>query len=358
MRFEEIHERVLHDDEGKWEISLPRENIGMTEAGAIALSSEDLNGHPRTLTPSTWAFAQLCQRLGIPAGYLRRCPPQLQAPHVNHWLHQPPAASANGGQGERSTTHRAPWLLRAKSETLRAVLSASYSRIDNSQLLTHVEPVLKAPFQIGKFDLTDESLHLRIIDPHLRREVLPGDDLTVGVHISNSEVGRRSVTIDALVYRLVCTNGLIRLVKGKSLLRQRHLHVQTLRLEAAVHEAMSEALATAAAFLEIVKAATRARVKDVDETLKHLADQWNFSRPFVTQVKISLIGETPDQQDTMYGLVNALTHAAQRLPADERYDIEVLGGRLLDSGSQDSSLGLLPGNGTQRRSPDIPVLVR
>ena len=44
-----------------------------------------------------------------------------------------------------------------------------------------------------------------------------------GLHIANSEVGKRSVTVDALVYRLVCTNGLIRLVKGKSLLHRRHV---------------------------------------------------------------------------------------------------------------------------------------
>ena len=55
-----------------------------------------------------------------------------------------------------------------------------------------------------------EALHLRVVHHTRYREVLPDDTLTVGIHISNGEVGRRSVRVDAVVYRLVCTNGLIR----------------------------------------------------------------------------------------------------------------------------------------------------
>ncbi len=49
-------------------------------------------------------------------------------------------------------------------------------------------------------------------------------------------------------------------------------------------------------------------------------------------MKLSLLGEPSGQQESLYGLVNAVTSAAQRLSLDERYDLEVLAGHLLESG--------------------------
>ena len=106
-------------------------------------------------------------------------------------------------------------MLRAKAENLRAVLSERYSPLDNATLLDELRVLLPDSYRVDWFGLQDESLHLRVVDPARTRELLPDDALTVGIHLVNSEVGMRSVTVDALVYRLVCTNGLIRLVKGQ-----------------------------------------------------------------------------------------------------------------------------------------------
>ena len=55
-------------------------------------------------------------------------------------------------------------------------------------------------------------------------------------------MGKRAVTVDALVWRLVCENGLVRLVKGRSLLYQRHIHLSKPMLHQALGNAISEAL--------------------------------------------------------------------------------------------------------------------
>lgn len=102
----------------------------------------------------------------------------------------------------------------------------------------------------------------------------------VGLHVANSEVGSRAVTVDALVYRLVCTNGLIRLVKGKSLLYRRHVSWSASRFQEALQRAVMRALAAATAFLDQLQEATRTPVPDVAAVLALLADQNGLSRAF------------------------------------------------------------------------------
>jgi hypothetical protein len=78
--------------------------------------------------------------------------------------------------------------------------------------------------------------------------------------------------------------------------------------------------------------ATRTPIPDVDAALVHLAARWNLSETTQEWMKLSLLGEPTGQQESLYGLVNAATSAAQRLSLDERYDLEVLAGQLLESG--------------------------
>ena len=40
-------------------------------------------------------------------------------------------------------------------------------------------------------------------------DVVPGDTVQGGVIISNSEVGLGAVSVQPLLYRLVCTNGMV-----------------------------------------------------------------------------------------------------------------------------------------------------
>ncbi len=82
--------------------------------------------------------------------------------------------------------------------------------------------------------------------------------------------------------------------------------------------------------MEQLRWATRQPIKDVSATLGALVEEWNLSKSFQERVLRSLRNETPSQQETLYGLISALTNAAQGLPIDDRDEIEVRAGRLLN----------------------------
>ena len=215
-------------------------------------------------------------------------------------------------------------------------LPSRYARLDNAALLDTLLPILSGSrYQVGLCQLTGESFHLRLVDPTIARDVLPGDRLLVGVHIANSEVGLRAVTVDAIVYRLVCSNGLVRRVNSKSLLRQRHLHVSEPRFADLLAQAVQEAVTVAAGFIEQMAAAIRTPVPDPERAITLLGQAWSLSQTTQEQVRFALLAEKPE--GTLYALSNALTLVAQRLNPDERFHLETLTGALVDTASSSSA---------------------
>ena len=111
------------------------------------------------------AHRQLGLQLKIPAPYYERMRaenPGLLMANVNGWFQQSP------------DTRR---MVRTLDGTARAILSDRYRRIDNYEVA--------------------------------QTEVVPGDIVQAGILISNSEVGMGSVSVKPLIYRLVCTNGMV-----------------------------------------------------------------------------------------------------------------------------------------------------
>ena len=260
-------------------------------------------------------------------GLFSRCPPELQDTQFNHWIQERLEENRKAPKADR-------WLLRAKGDTLRGVLTERYVRLDHLELFAAVSPALSSDYEVDWFAVTDESFHLRLHDARLYRDALPGDRLMAGVHIGNSEVGKRAVTVDALVYRLVCTNGLIRKVGGASMLHQRHIALSRPEFLQSVQQAVHEALAQSAAYLDRLAASVAYPIPNVERTLHKIALDWGLTQATEEAVKAAMLLEKPSQHETLYGLINGLTSAARGMAPDERYTLETQAGQLLEDRAQ------------------------
>ncbi len=102
-------------------------------------------------------------------------------------------------------------MVRTLDGKVRAVLSERYRRLDNYDLAENVLPILQqldgARFE--SVELTETKMYLKVVTPRVTFEVAPGDVVQAGIVISNSEVGLGTLSVQPLVYRLVCRNGLI-----------------------------------------------------------------------------------------------------------------------------------------------------
>jgi hypothetical protein len=329
MNLDEVSHRITWDDQGKHDHLIPVHELSLHE-GRLYWPGADDDGFGFALSP--YAMGQACQKLGMPTAYFTRCPTDLQDSQFNHWRSADRRERRKaGGDGEER------WTIRGKHSTIRGVLSSRYEKLDNHQLLEALVPALAGTdYEVKLFDLTPESFHLRLTDPRMSRLVLPGDPLVVAIHVANSEIGLRAVTIDACVYRQVCENGLLRKIGGRSILKQRHIHVATQKLVPSLQEAIQQAKLVAAAFIEQMVLSAKVAVPDPERAIQILAASWGLTKQTVEYIKFGLHGES--RPDTMYGLLNAVTNAAQKLSPDGRFELETLASVLIDT-TDDSRAG-------------------
>ena len=194
---------------------LKRQNVQkrdyIARASALRLDGEtfSLSCKDGSLSTTDLFHRQIGTALDIPAKYydrMRREKPELLSENVNAWF----------ASKDRS------YMVRTLGTTVRALLSARYRRIDNLEVAGAVLPLFagQEDMEVVSSAITEQRLYLKIVNHRLETEVVPGDIVQSGVVISNSEVGLGAVTVQPLVYRLVCSNGMV-----VNDLRERKAHI-------------------------------------------------------------------------------------------------------------------------------------
>lgn len=135
---------------------------------------------------------------------------QIPAVYYDHMLSEYPellVQNVNGWFQKEPGTH----LLRTMEGTARAFLSNRYRRIDHMDIAQVVLPIIgeMREARVESCEITECRMYIKVVNPRLECEVVPGDIVQAGVIISNSEVGHGSVSVQPLVYRLVCSNGMV-----------------------------------------------------------------------------------------------------------------------------------------------------
>ena len=177
---------------------------------------------------------QIGSTLEIPAKYydqMRKRKPELLARNVNAWFGDREQnymirsirsfssmryeEDSSNGRTAGDISPQNPSVARAVARenlsVARALLSNRYRLIDNMEIATDVLPLFagQADMEVVSSAVTESHLFIKVVNHRLEQEVKPGDVVQAGVVISNSEVGLGAVSVQPLVYRLVCSNGLI-----------------------------------------------------------------------------------------------------------------------------------------------------
>lgn len=293
-------------------------------------------GGPASYGLTPLARRQLADKLGIPYAYferMRESQPELLDRNVNTWL-----------QSEDDRR-----LLRTLDGNVRAVLSDRYRRLDNYDLAEHVLPILQSlsGLQFESVELTETRMYLKCVTSRLQFEMAPGDVVQAGIAISNSEVGQGTLSVQPLLYRLVCRNGLI--VADRSL-RKTHVGRSMAQEDEGVTVYQDDTLqADDKAFFLKVRDVVQAAVSEVTfrqaavkmqktmgiqlvgdpvQTVEVLAQRYTLNDAERSGVLRHLVtgGDLSG-----YGLVNAVTHYSQEVEDyDRATEFEVLGGKLIE----------------------------
>jgi len=282
------------------------------------------------------ANRQLAAKLAIPYIYFERMrerEPELLDRNVNTWLHS---------TGERR-------LVRTLDGKVRAVLSERYRRLDNYDLAEHVLPILQQlpGGRLASAEITETRMYLKWLRSELRDEIKPGDVVEAGVVVTNSEVGLGSLTVQPLLHRLICRNGLI---APDHSLRKTHVGRYQAALGYAVQIFKDDTLEAEdkAFFLKardvVENAVSEVIFRELAERMRKTLGIPLCGDPVksveVVGTKFLLNEEERNGvlrhliqggDPTGYGLVNAVTHYSQEITRyDRATDFEALGGKLIN----------------------------
>jgi Domain of unknown function (DUF932) len=291
------------------------------------------------------AHTQIATYLGIPTKYydeLRRDGnpkvKQLLDTNVNTLMRERPR--------ER--------MLRTLDGQARAFLSTRYRRLDNDQLANAVLPVLAEipDVQFPGLEITENRLYIKAVSPRTTAEIKVGDFVQAGVVISNSEVGLGTLKIEGLIYRLICSNGMItgdavsrrhvgRRIEGNGNGDDDHNYdiysdealraddnAFWLKVRDLTRAAVNESRFRAA--VDKLKLSTETDpLKSVSSGVREIGNRFQLSEGEQDSVLRHLI---TGHDLTKYGAIQAVTRAAQDVESyDRSVELERIGGQILDA---------------------------
>lgn len=292
--------------------------------GAALTMHDEINNMNTILGINDIAHAQIGSELGIPKPYyekMRRENPELLSENVNTWFMQDPKVR----------------MVRTLDGTARAFLSDRYRRIDNYDIAQEVIPILSdMNVKFESNEVTDSRMYIKVVNERLTKEVKPGDYVQSGVIITNSEVGLGRVTVQPLLYRLVCTNGMVVNTLHNQTSR-RHVGKRLTADDGYVLYATDTLLADDKALLLKIRDTIRSALDEVHFT--NLIDQMKTAAdvqietnhiPEMVQLAAPEFGFTKKEGEgildylirggdlTMYGFANAVTRYAQDVDSYDR----------------------------------------
>lgn len=340
MNLEELAREIMRQREVRKDYLAPSEKIGVREF--IGHKSRDIMlqvmGEPMLLTDH--AHSQVANRLGIPKKYYDR----LRQDHA-------PILAANvHGLMQREPKR---FMVRTLDGQVRAVMSDRFRPLDNDLMLEAALPVLqqRPNLEITSMQLSERRLYLQVVDHQVEGEVKPGDVVRAGFTLSNSEVGAGAVSVEEMIWRLVCSNGLI----TANAMRRHHVGRKLGSSDEVEADFYQE---------ETQEADARAFLLKLRDTIGHLLKREVFDERLnilrqsagrkisahltdvveVTSKKLSLSQEEGNGilqhlaqggDFTQWGLTNAITRYAQDVETDRAYELEKAAAGIVEMTSED-----------------------
>jgi hypothetical protein len=281
------------------------QNIDVPDISFDNLNAVNIAGEPHALKPI--AQRSISNRLGIPYPYLKRCPEDIQALNLNHWI---------------TKEKNDQLLFRFDGQDVRAVFTPKYIPVDNFEVMERLDSLGYGPDTEVQCHLDPEFMALSIPDGNKAFDI-NGDRFKPGISISNSEVGLASLSIAAFVLRLICTNGMV--AKTDVSVSYRHVSTKVLTEFPQMLDKVSYELGSQRSQFQL------SMESPVDDPLSTMN---SFNRQFGVNndEKEALAWAWPYEiGNTMFHVVNAYTRAAQMegLSAESSYRLQKVGGNIL-----------------------------
>lgn len=308
------------------------------EGNHNALQVVGPQGNPVEVT--NWAFGQLAQRAGAPAGYLRELPAPLAADCLNYGLHV-----------DRDIQDIGVLLYKNGGDpTLRAVTGPAYGRVWNSTIASAlvnrfgdgITGDFRVPGEFGKavevtnanttLYASDRDMFVFLADEQHRIEVPNRRDgetglMARGFFVWNSEVGAATFGVSTFLFDYVCCNRIVWGASNVQEIRIRHTASAPDRWIEEVAPAIElYAQSSTAGITHAIEAARASKVDKVEEFLRK-----RFTGAQTRGIMAAHLADEQRPIETLWDVSTGITAYARSIQfQDARIELEREAGRVLD----------------------------
>ena len=276
---------------------------------------------PILRTPTNFALGQLCNKIGVPYRYLKKCidtgKTELASENISSWLHD----------------YNKDLFIRTYKDKIRGILTPRYSCCDSPDILEVVDSCLPYDFVVAGHYLSEERLHLRVREQEPLN--IDGEDLYAGLTINSSDVGRSILSVKFLIYKMVCSNGLMLPQSSGVLFEQRHTGItphdfkegleNSIEMFDSVKESATKLLRNS------IKEGKLSLFNSLDSLIDYVKKEVLVSEKDATEI-VELFNNRVREgryRDNNWGLINSITEYAQKYTLEKRIEMEHNAGNLL-----------------------------
>lgn len=291
------------------------------EEGMNKIAFNTNEGLSRLSSISSFALSQLCNKIGVPYQYMKRClktnKPVLAEKNINSWI----------------DSYEKDLFVREYDNHIRGILTPRYSVFDTHEILEVMSDVFPIDdFNIKGYFLSPERFHVRFVSPEPLD--IPEEDLFPGISIDSSDVGRSHLRVNFFIWKQVCTNGLIVPKKFGMLYAKRHMGIESSEFREELKHSLDSVEPLIAKVTESIKNTASISLEDtfrdeksLDKLIESVMKSTGMKENGAKKV-ISLV-QNETYPMNKWGLINSITEVAQDYTLEKRIDIERVAGDLL-----------------------------
>lgn len=298
---------------------------------------------PDTINLSDHAVRQLMEMVGYSTKLLETLPKENVFRDVNYLM-------------QTHVKEKTGFIRMVNGNEARAILSGRFTPLDDLELLEICADYLQDAV-IRYHGVGEMSSHLTVTFPN----DVTDDGVEPGIHIANSEVGSRAITIQSVLFRRICTNVLPRIFQGDKdatfgqgkngnlyerltdgahdLTGARSGVVQTgwrfthrgdaNALRAFVADSIADAKNSYDPMLQQWKEGLRKAIENPAKAIEALGKKNKLTKEELLSVLNAHTEEAAvsgtDFSNSLTGVVNGFTRAANGAPIEQRYKLQVAG---------------------------------
>lgn len=271
---------------------------------------------------SDWSLSQFCGLIGgIQAGYIKKCleynKVDLALKNLDEWLKDK----------QKSLGHKDKSIFIRHSDRIHGILSDRYAVLDDLEVLEMVRDQLpyRMKFIVQSYFISEEMMNVRLIQRtplHVEDQ-----DLFIGVNIWNSRVGRSSLNVSILIFKQICTNGLIVQEGDGTFYIQRHVGIDREKFIFDFHRMLTQ-LPRSAEYLE--QKIERAIDFKMDEDERDfILARFQADTKASDKAVAAIEKEYTKYGNHRFGLLNKITEEAQNYSLETKEAFEKFAGEYL-----------------------------